>query len=80
MLSTTQKGFVTNYQKFTELEAAYNTAQQETPSEPPVTPPEEGEKGGCSGTIGIGSAALMLTVLLLGTLYIVLKKKGGNTK
>lgn len=88
LLGATQKSFVTNYQKFCEIEAAYNEQQGENPGES-ENPGEDGggeaaapAKGGCSGFISGGDAGIIggAMLLLAAALIAVSKKKGGSAK
>ncbi len=86
LLSATQRKFVTNFDRFVELEAAYNAAHPSTPADPdkptgpdsPSTPEEQ--NGGCGGVIGSGCAVFMALCILIAAVVVLGKKKGGNER
>ncbi len=89
LLSSTQKAFVTNYQKFCELEAAYNSQQGDDPGEESGGNQGEGEggvpaapsNGGCSGFVSGDMGVIGGTMILLAAaLLVAARKKGGSTK
>ena len=71
LLSDAQRAFVTNYDRFVELEAAYNASG-------PGTPPKGGKKG-CGGTVS-AVGAIMLVALITAVGVILGKKRHGGTK
>ena len=82
LLGTAQRAFVTNYDRFVQLEAAYNASHPDTPpeEEPPTeNPPEQTGKKGCRGIIS-GTSAIILTVIMAAVVVIVCKKKQGGSQ
>ena len=80
---------MTNYQKFCELEAAYNSQQGDDPGEESGGNQGEGEggvpaapsNGGCSGFVSGDMGVIGGTMILLAAaLLVAARKKGGSTK
>ncbi len=81
LLSSSQKKFVTNYDKFLEIEAAYNAAQEAGSDDPGTGETEESneKRGGCSGSVAVDAASIAVAIAAVAVVLVaVVRKKGGD--